>query len=971
MNISDTTWTPFTSLMMKHIFNVLLVCSDYDRFLIDGDGRVEEQLFFEYTQLGLSSPPKITHTSSPSRAIKLMNKYNFQLVLTMLDPGKEETETMLKGLRKNFPDIPVVALSPSPGLKRSRRMKKEAIAQNINHLFYWQGNPAIFLAMFKLVEDCLNLPHDFKLANLPIIIVCEDSVRYYSALLPLMYTLIIEQNNSIISEALNSWGGALRKRGRPRILLTHCYEDTIKYCRKYKRGLLGVVSDISYKEKGETNPKAGIKLSKTLKTSNPNLPVLLLSTRKENREEAIKTGASFLWKQDPYLKHKLEDYFKVNYGFGPFVFIDPRTYTKLETIQTMREMQHRLPYIPSESFKWHIERNDLSRWFRVRGLYTLAKEIEPLKLSDYSEVMDMQLDFSSRIREYRRMRYKGTISQFSDKSYDELTFFSRIGSGSLGGKGRGLAFIDLQLRYSGIVEKYPDVYLSIPRTVVIASDLYSAFIDGVDTDTLRDGSLSDKEILDIFLEKKLPEELEKSLYTYLNVIQQPISVRSSSLLEDSHYQPFAGVYDTCMIQNTGTKEERFHDLSNAIKQVYASVWFNKSREYLKATGHMIEEEKMAIILQQVIGSLHGQYWYPNISGVAKSINYYPFLDEEPTDGVALLSFGLGKSIVDNGKAYRFAPKYPKRPSPSFQAQKNFYALDMEQRFIPSAEDTGNLCFLDIKESEKHREAIKNIASTFDKNIMMLSENLDADGPKIITYNGILKYEAFPLASIIVDLLELGSKAMDMPIEIEFALNLNRNKPKQPEFSLLQIRPSVDGFESSDVKISDLDKKQAIVYSKSALGNGLIEDVKDIISLKRSNFNLSKSFDMVEELNYFNSSLNKENKSYVLIVAGRLGSSDPWLGIPCGWGQISGADAIVETTLDNISPDPSQGSHFFQNIISQGTMYLTADKTDFDSIERLELVEETNHFVHYRTKNDITIKLDGRTSEGVILLKEHP
>lgn len=971
----DQTWLPFSNLMLKHIYNILLICSDYDRFLIEEDGRVEEELFLEYTQLGLTNPPKITHAASPAEAVELLEERKFDLVITMLDLGTEHVEELATQIKELKPDMPVVVLSPSPAHRRNKLIKGSTNSA-IDYFFYWQGNPGIFLAMAKLIEDRMNLDHDTAEADVQVIILVEDSVRFYSSFLPLMYTCLIQQNRSSILEALNNWGRTLRMRGRPKILLARTYEDAVSMYETYRHNILGIITDVSYSRDGEDDPEAGIKLCHLVHSKDPDLPVLVQSTKESYRDMAYEEGAAFIWKLSSSLLTDLHKYLVANYGFGPFIFRNPESGEEIARAETMRDLQRLLPEIPNDSFISHARRNDFSRWLRAKSLYVLAAKIKPLKEKDFASPEIFQEKMGEIIRTYRTERTKGIITQFNRNNYDETLFFCRIGSGSLGGKGRGLAFIDMELRASDIMEKYPNVYLSIPRTVVIATDLFTQFIEQNQLQEVAFADLADEHLLRVFLSRPLPDELSKDLEEILKVIHQPITVRSSSLLEDSHFQPFAGVYETCMIPNQGNDAQRLAELGNAVKCVWASTYFRRAKEYLRATDHMLEEEKMAVVIQQVIGSEHGDYWYPNISGVARSLNYYPLGGETPEDGVGMLSFGFGKSVVDNGSAFRFSPKHPRRPvqflgGTESSSQTHFYGLRLGTGYHPLEDTPENLELLPLSEAEAHPDSLRYVASTYETETGQLSESIRAVGRKVITFNGILKYDAFPLAAIVRDILLLGTEAMSTPIEIEFAVNLNKKAPKKPEFSLLQIRPIVEGNEESDITIEDAMKERAFVYSHQVMGNGKINTIHDIIYLKTDKFNPAYTAEMAAELDKLNAPMVLNQVDYALIVAGRLGSCDPWLGIPVSWSQISRAQVIVETGLPNFQVEPSQGTHFFQNLTSLGNIYMTVNPSyndglcDFSALDQLPLVQEKEFFRHVHTELPLEIRVNGFKSEGVI------
>jgi len=976
MYILDRTWQPFTNLMLQHVYNVLLICSDYDRFLLEEDGRVEEELYLEYTQLGLSNPPKISHTSNPSEALTLLKEQKFELVITMIDLLDEPVEQLCADIKTINPSMPVIVLSPSSAHKRNKFVKSLG-TDNIDYFFYWQGNPTIFLAMVKLVEDRMNIDHDTKIADIQVIILVEDSVRFYSSYLPLMYTCLIQENSSTILEALNTWGKHLRMRGRPKVLLARTYEEAYDLFTRYQHNVLGVISDISFSREGQKDQNAGLRLAQVIRSERPEIPVLLQSTDSRREQDAFDLGASFIWKQSPTLLADLNTFMNRHYGFGPFIFRDPESGMEIARATTMKELQQVLPTIPSDCFAYHCNRNDFSRWLRAQGLFELASKIRNINIDNQNDAEKTQKLITETIRNYRTERAKGVISLFSRSNYDETLFFSRIGSGSLGGKGRGLAFIDKELRASGLIQKYPQIYLSIPRTVVISTDQFSQFIEQNHLQDTITEDLSDTQLVKLFLSYPMQEELMQDLAVIVGVIHNPISVRSSSLLEDSHFQPFAGVYETCMIPNNGDESQRLEELSNAVRCVWASTYSRRAKAYMKATEHMIEEEKMAVIIQQVIGSKHGEYWYPNISGVARSLNYYPIGGEKTTDGVGMISFGFGKAIVDNGSAFRFSPVHPKRPlqflgGSNSSTQTTFYALK-DQPYKPMERDAENLSLLNLDYTEQYPDSLRYIASTYDNETGALSESPRATGQKIITFNGILKYEAFPLAAVVKDILDLGTRAMSTPVEIEFAINLNKQPPKLPEFSLLQIRPIAEGNEESDVRANEDEKARNIVYTHMVMGNGNISGIRDVIAIKIEAFRQKEMIDMANELDGLNALLLGRNRDYLLIVAGRLGSCDNWLGIPVTWSQISGSRVIVETGLKDFQVEPSQGTHFFQNMTSLGCVYMTVNPSfgegelHLDRLEGCDIEDESPHFIHYRTEKPLTIKVNGHAGEGVICL----
>lgn len=946
--------------------------------MLEEDGRIEELLFQDYVALGLRYPPKITHVSSAAEALNLMEQQSFELVITMLNIGEIDAAELSRTIRNTYPEQPIIVLSPIPAHKSIKRLKKESI-DTVDYIFTWQGNPNILLAMVKLVEDSMNAEDDIRTGDVQVIILVEDSVRYYSTYLPMIYTSLIQQARFIMTEGLNDWSQTQRMRGRPKILLARSYEEAIELYEKYKLNTLGIISDVEYKREGVTDNQAGLKLCSHIRKENSELPILLQSTFFEHNKDAKALNAKFIYKKSQTLLAELRNYIKVSYGFGNFTFRNPKTMGEISSVANLRDLQYALASIPLDSFIYHVENNDFSTWLRARALFALARQIRPKVLKDYNSPDELRSDLIATIKLYRQQRGRGVIARFNKDRFDEVSFFTRIGSGSLGGKGRGLAFIDLQLKQSGIPEKYPGMYISIPRTIVITTELFDRFMEENDLHKIALSGRSDDDILEFFLQAHLPDDLVDNLKAALRIIKAPAAVRSSSLLEDSHYQPFAGIYQTCMIPNNHPDfDVRLGDLSTAIKCIYASTFFRQSKDYMKATDHLIEEEKMAVIIQQITGSQFDNYCYPNFSGVTRSLNYYPIEREKPEDGIVYIAFGFGKTVVDSGISLRFSPKHPKKimqlsnPSHALKkTQKDFFALDMNAPFAPTAGTADNLTKLSVQDASNH-ESLKYIASTYNLQTGRFSDSPLGDGLKVMTFAGILKYNFYPIAAIIQDMLKLGEEIMNTPIEIEFAGNLNRLPGKLPEFSLLQIRPIVEGSEFDDINIDETKIENALVFSKKAMGNGKYEDLVDVVYIKLSAFDPAKTREMAEIIGTINTGFEKKDTGYVLIVVGRLGSSDPWLGIPTAWNQISHARVIIETGLTNFQVEPSQGTHFFQNLTSLRNSYMTVNPVYNDGLFRIEILDaldavyEDDFLRHVHMEKPLQVVVDGKTGKGVIL-----
>ncbi len=966
----DETWMPFSSLMLKHIYNVLLICSEYDRFMLEEDGRVEEELYREYTSLGLTNPPKITHTSNEEEALRLLKTLKFDLVISMLDLGSGRVETFAQQVKEYDPSLPFIALSPSPDHRKAKALKGENCPY-IDYLFYWLGDPSVFLAMVKLMEDALNVDHDTATADVQVIIFAEDSVKFISSYLPQMYRLLIKQNRASIREALNEWGTRLRMRGRPKILLAKSYDKALELYTKYRENVLGIITDLTF-DSPFGRARAGAFLMEAVRADNPECPVLLQSTNKAVAKKiADDQDAWFAWKLSPDRFHILEDHFTKMYGFGPFCFRDPESGEIIARANKMKDLQEQIRTIPIESFVYHVRRNDFSRWLRAQSLYQLAAKLKPITLMpDASNAEETRSLIYTTIKEYRRERTRGTIAQFNRDNYDETLFFSRMGNGSLGGKGRGLAFIALEMKAAGIRKKYDGIRVSIPRTVVITTEIFDRFMELNSFWPGNFTSKSDEEILSLFLNARLPQEFREDLKCIIEVNEVPLSVRSSSLLEDSHYQPFAGVYETAMIPNTGSFEKRLEDLEKAVKTVWASTYFRLAREYLKSTGHSIEDEKMAVIIQHVTGSNHGGYWLPNVSGVARSLDYYPAGSRTAEDGIGMLAYGLGKTVVDDGASFKFCPAKPAVPVNSLNgggsSQTTFYALDLNREFDPFS-DIDNLVRFEISKAWEWPSSTAGIVSVMTPH-GFLSENSTDEGFRTLTFNGIVKYGMIPLPAIVDEVLKLGTRTMSEPVEIEFAVNMEH--ADWIDFSILQIRPISGTDRFVDINIDHSEMERALIASNRVMGNGKLENIRDIVCVKPEVFKRSEMPQMAVELESLNNSL--ENP-YVLVVAGRLGSSDNWLGIPCSWPQISKAQVIVETGLKEIQAEPSEGTHFFQNVTSLGCFYLSNNplqgdgKLDFEAICALPVVRETQHFVHVRAGRQLNIKADGMSGKAVVTL----
>ncbi|MFP4178695.1 MAG: PEP/pyruvate-binding domain-containing protein [Spirochaetaceae bacterium] len=970
--------TPFKQLMANRVGEILLVCSEYDKFMLEEDGRIDELLFQEYVTLNLRYPPKFTQVSSAHDAFEMLEKRSFDLIITMLNIGDLNAINLAQKIKQSYPAKPIIVLTPISTRQTLIKLHNTDLS-SIDYIFSWQGNPNILLAMVKLIEDRMNVAYDANTVGVQTIILVEDSVRYYSSYLPMIYRTLFQQARCLMTEGLNEWQQTMRMRGRPKILLARTYEEALHLYETYKKNLLGIITDVAYGKGGKIDKRAGLKLSEHIRREDGELPILLQSSREEHKNDAENYKASFIHKNSKALLKELGEYIRLNYGFGEFVFRDPKTLSPIMSAHDLWDLQHRLMEVPDDSFEFHVKNNDFSKWLKARALFTLAVYLRPVQLSDFEDIKESKRFIIDAIKEFRIQEGRGTIAEFQRDRFDEISFFSRIGSGSLGGKGRGLAFIDLQLKLKRLSYKFSGVVISIPRTVVLTTQIFDNFME---LNNLYETALSDADdtkMKKAFLDAALPERINDDISAILKVVTNPIAVRSSSLLEDSHYQPFAGIYDTYMLPNNHEDfQHRFQDLSNAIKMVYASTYFKNSKDYMKATGNMVEEEKMGVIIQEVTGTNYGDMCYPNIAGVARSLNFYPIENEKQEDGIVNIAFGLGKTVVDGETSLRFSPKYPKKimqladtDSAIKTTQKSFYAIDMNpDSFHPEQTDGRCVRRFDVKEAEPHG-SLKYTASTYDFQNHVLRDGVSYQGKRVLTFASILKYNMFPLADIIQTLLEMGRQAMNTPIEIEFAVNLDTPKERLNVFSFLQIRPIVEGAEQEEIEIEEHPPESTIIYSNKAMGNGIYDELHDLVYVKPEAFDPAHTKEMAQKIGELNEAFAQKERGYILTVPGRLGSSDSWLGIPTSWAQISNARVIVEMGLSNFRVDPSQGTHFFQNLTSLQNAYLTINPFVNDGIfneEYLKQMEpefEDSFFRHVRFENPLTVKIDGKTGRGII------
>ncbi len=965
----------FNELMQNRINNVLIVCSNYDYYMLEEDGRIDERIFNEYTALNLRYPPSFLHANSTKKALEKMKEIKIDLVITWLDIGDYNAFETSKKIKEAYPNVPIAALSLySSELRSKLRKGNKGI---IDYVFHWNGNVEIFVAIIKLTEDRMNAERDINQIGVKGILLVEDSLKFYSRYIPIFYKILLKQTRAFMSEGLNEHSSMMLMRGRPKILLATNYEDGISIFEKYKDNLLGVISDVNYYKDGKRNPEAGFELLKYVRKYYKYFPVLIQSSDLKNEEKALELKGKFLYKHSETLGTDLKNYITKYFSFGDFEFWDPVKMEVLATVKNLSEFQEAIKHVSQDSIVYHAKRCEYSKWLRSRALFQLAELFSSIEYEDFENPEDIKGFLIEAIKGYRIYRSRGVIAKFDKDKYDEYLGFARIGEGSLGGKGLGLAFIDSFLKRNKLFRKYENVYISIPRTVVLSTEIYDEFIDKNDLIRFVANSNNDEEILNQFISKPLPEWVLEDIRAFLNIIKRPIAVRSSSVLEDSHYQPFAGVFATYMIPNC-SEDDMLEMVSKAVKSVFASAFFKKSKAYLKAASHTIEENKMAVILQELTGRNYDGVYYPNISGVARSINFYPIGDEKPNEGIVNIALGLGEIIVGGGRSLRFSPYHPNKilqlsstDSALRETQKYFYGLDLDPKsYKVSVNETINKRKITVREAKNHR-SLKFVASTYDLQNNIIKPGVLHDGLRVITFDSILKYNSFPLADILKDLLRIGQREMGSPIEIEFAINLDVPPGVPRIFSFLQIRPIVESSEVNNEIPKHFKKEDSIVFSESALGNGTYDYITDFVFVKPETFDSANTLKITEAIDNLNRKFLDDGKFYILAGPGRWGSSDPWLGIPVIWPQISAAKIIIETGLNNYRIEPSQGTHFFQNVTSFRVGYFTVNPfkdegyIDFNYLNEQEVCYEDKYLKHIKFKEPLTIIIDGIHNKAII------
>ena len=975
----------YESLMGYRVRRILMICSNYDAFILEEDGQIETRIYKEYIDLNLSTPPTFlwAQTSAEAREM-LQTTVGIDMIICMYNTGDNDVFTLASDLKKEGRSLPFVLLTHFS--KEVYRRLANLDTSAIDYMFCWHGNADLIVAIIKLFEDLKNADNDILKVGVQSILLVEDSVRYYSTYLPELYRMVLRQSAEFLKETLNEQQRKYMKRSRPKILLATNLDDAMHMYEKYKSNLLGVISDVGFcVHRGETAEQekldAGIDLVKHIKADNPMMPVLLQSSQESISKVADQLGVGFLRKYSKTLMIQLYEYIKEEFAFGDFVFRDS---SRIEygRAANLKELEYLMREIPDEVLLANTSKNMLSKWFMARGLFTLGGNFKTVLESHFSCTADLRAYISQQIHDYHALTGRGVIAHFEAETYGRHIWFSRMGEGSLGGKARGLAFLNSLVYKHHLADKYDNVKISIPRTVVIATDYFDQFIIENDLQYVIDSDISDEEILSEFVSSRLPEPLVDELRSYLETVRSPLAVRSSSKLEDSSYQPFAGVYSTYMIPLVENRDQMLRMLGKAIKSVYASVFYSGSRTYIQTTGNLLSEEKMAVVVQSICGSEHNSLYYPMLSGVARSVNFYPIGSEKPEDGIVDLAFGLGKTVVDGGNSLRFSPKFPKKilqlsePKLALRdTQKMMYALDLRPGAFKISKNEGvNLAhaqIADVLPSYSHPELV---ASTFSIENNRMLPGISAKGPRVISFDAILKYGRYPLAQVVKEMLEICRKELMCDIELEFAADIEMKENIQKlNVKLLQVRPVGEYGSDKAVSIDKVSEEMqhVLVRSSKALGSGHVEGITHIIHVPSDIFDSARTKEMAEEIARFNSTVKNEGGSYLLIGPGRWGSSDPWLGIPVMWSEISEARMIVESAIPGYQIEPSQGTHFFQNITSLGVGYLTVDTVRNDgfinekAIAELECVGKGSYTMLYKAPEGLEGYIDRSSNEAIV------
>ena len=973
----DPRFKVFHELMSRKVRNILLVSSLYDACIMEEDCRLAERINNEYRGLNLSQPPRLSWVSSAEGALDALEQKYYDLVITMPRLADMDAYRLGRKIKKKFPDLPVILLTHSALIPEC--LVEDDQEGSIDRTFVWSGNADLLLAQIKSVEDRMNVEHDTKKSGVRIILFVEDSPIYMSYILPILYREVVGQTQAVLEEKLNEEDRLLTMRARAKILVAESYEEAVSLYEEFKPYILGVISDVRFPRHCELDDDAGVRLLKGIRAEIPDIPVLLTSSEPANALKAADIPAVFLDKNSSSLHSEIREFFLKYLGFGDFVYRMPNGEEYMR-VSTVRALEKTLPDAPLESFIYHWSRNDFSRWLFARTETDLASKMRPITFDDFEGNLEKGRAFLiNSLTARRRMRQKGVVVDFDAADFDTDTDFLKIGKGSLGGKARGLAFLNTLLhRNPQLQEKYPDVNIVIPQTLVVTTEGFDWFIDKNNLRSWSKSEATDEEIAEAFLNGLFPPFIAEDLRAYLTEIHYPLAVRSSGLLEDAQYRAYAGLYRTYMIPNNQADlEDRLKHLITAIKLVYASTYFQGPKSFAKRVGQRTEEEKMAVIVQQLIGGHYNGYFYPVVSGVAQSHNYYPFARQRPEDGIATIALGLGRTVVEGGRALRFSPNHP-QVLPQFStvddilenAQRFFYALKMDgEPPVLDVHEESSLVKREVLDASGE-EPVRTLAGTYLPEEHKIKDTMSPRGYPVLTFGSVLKYKQFPMAPMLSDVLAITHEGMGAPVEIEFSAHFGQGSERMRQFAFLQVRPMTARAESMEVNISDEEIDRAFCYSTSALGNAEREDMADIVFVRPSVFDPVNTVEIAREIGKINADLSRENRPYLLIGPGRWGSADRWLGIPVNWADISGVGAMVESVSPQLKAEPSQGSHFFHNVTTLGVNYITVldngtDFIDWDWLSSLPEKFSNEHLTHVRLEKSFVLKVDGRRSRCVI------
>jgi hypothetical protein len=971
----------FHDLMPFKVKEILLFANLYDAFSIEKEGRISDRILGEYYQLNLTSVPRITSVLTFEETYEQLNQKYFDLIIIMTGSDKQKPIELSTFIYNNFGYIPTFLLvNNNADISFYQEPKKEL--KHIDTVFVWNGDSRIFFTMFKLLEDYVNIENDTKIGFARVILLVEDSAKYYSRYLPLLYTSVLNQTKRIIDDVskIDELYQILRLRARPKIMLASTYEQAIDIFEKYKDNMLCLISDVKFTQNGELVKDAGFNLVEHVRKQIHDLPIVVQSSSLKNKKRAVELGTKFIYKNTEALLQEIRNFISVNLGFGNFIFKDEQG-VKYQVAKNLIEFKDKLKLIPAESVMYHAGKNHFSLWLTARGEIQIAKLLAPLKVDDFPSIEHLRNHLVNVIDELMRERTKGRIVDFRENSVWDQSSIARLSSGALGGKGRGLAFINALLYRFDLSEFTPKINLRTPRTAIIGIDEFETFIEENELDESIYRVKDDKTVRDKFLKANLSDRLIEKVRMLLEQTNKPLAIRSSGLFEDSMMQPFAGVFATYILPNSHEyMHVRLKQACDAIKLVYASVFSKTSRDYINAINYKIEEERMAVVIQELVGSAHEGVYYPQISGTAQSYNYYPFGHMEPEDGYAVGAVGLGTYVVSGEKSYRFCPKFPalvnNSPKDQFlNSQVEFIAVNLANKNIDllQGEDAG-LIRLDIDDAERHGN-IKHCASVYDPENKLISPGIDKYGPRIINFANILKYNYIPLAETISSILEIVKEALGSPVEIEFAVDINKDRNRKATFYLLQIKPLIGNANDYNINTDEIDRKSLLLYTENGMGNGQIDNISDVVYVDKNSFDKSKTKEIAIEIEQMNKEMIKAKRKYVLIGPGRWGTRDPWIGIPVNWTQISNAKIIVETSLEDFPLDASAGSHFFHNVTSMNVGYFSIQHhsakcmINWDVLDEQETIKQATFIKHIRFNEPLLIKMDGKKRISLISIKK--